>query len=53
MGRDRAKELRKLIRKRWAVDFFIYRPEEFEERLRLGDPFIKDIMNHGKVLYAV
>ena len=53
LGRDRARELRKLIRKRWAADFFIYRPEEFEERLRSGDPFIKDIMRHGKVLYAV
>ena len=53
LGRDRARELRKMIRKRWAADFFIYRPEEFEERLQLGDPFIKDIISHGKVLYAV
>jgi predicted nucleotidyltransferase len=51
LGRERARELRKLINKQWAADFLIYRPEEFDIRRRLGDPFIKEIIAHGKVLY--
>ena len=35
-----------------AVDFIVYKPEEAEERLSLGDPFIKKIYEEGKVLYG-
>lgn len=52
LGRDRARALRKLIDKRFPADFFIYRPDEFEERLKLGDPFIRVILKEGKVLYG-
>lgn len=34
-----------------ATDFIVYKPEEVEERLRLGDPFIKGIFEKGRVLY--
>ena len=27
-------------------------PREFEERLKAGDQFLKEILDHGKVLYA-
>jgi len=50
-GRDRAREVRKLIKKNVACDFLVYRPEEFEERIRLGDPFIKLILEEGRVVY--
>jgi len=52
IGRERMRELGRLIERNVAVDFFIYRPEEFEERKRLGDPFIKAILKQGKVLYG-
>ncbi len=52
LGRDRARELRKLIKKDIACDFLIYRPEELEERIKLDDPFIKLILKEGRVVYA-
>ncbi len=52
LGRERAREIRRLLKKNLPVDFFIYRPEEFDERVRLGDPFIKNILKEGKVLYG-
>lgn len=52
LGRERARELRKLIKKKLPADFLIYRPEEFNERVRLGDPFIKTILKEGRVLYG-
>ncbi|MEW6684608.1 MAG: nucleotidyltransferase domain-containing protein [Candidatus Edwardsbacteria bacterium] len=52
IGRDRARELRRLIKKNLPTDFLIYRPEEFEERIRLGDPFVLAILKEGKVVYG-
>ena len=52
VGRERARELRRMIEKKVAVDFLIYRPEEFETRVRIGDPFLKAILKEGKVLYS-
>lgn len=51
-GIDRMRELDRLIERNVAVDMLVYRPEEFEERLKLGDPFIKLIFKEGKVLYG-
>lgn len=51
-GRDRIRQLRKLIQKSLPADFLIYRPEEFNERLSLRDPFILSIIAEGKVLYG-
>jgi predicted nucleotidyltransferase len=51
LGRDRARELRKMIKKNVAADFLIYRPEELKKREELGDPFIRSIMKQGKVLH--
>jgi predicted nucleotidyltransferase len=51
-GADRIRELNRLIIREIAVDFLIYRPEEFEKRLSMGDPFLKAIIKEGKVLYG-
>lgn len=51
-GADRIRELYRLIDTDTAVDFLIYTPEEFERRLALGDPFIKEVLKRGKVLYG-
>jgi hypothetical protein len=29
----------------------LYKPEELEQRLKLGDPFIKNIIDEGTILY--
>jgi predicted nucleotidyltransferase len=51
-GADRITELYRIIDVDAAVDFIVYKPEEAEERLSLGDPFIKKIYKDGKVLYG-
>lgn len=52
-GIDRQYMVDKLIDRRGvALDFLVYKPEEVEERMRLGDPFIKEIISKGKVLHG-
>ena len=51
LGVDRIRQLDALIKYSLATDFIVYKPEEVKERLQLGDPFIKNILKEGKVLY--
>ena len=51
-GVDRMRELSKLIERNVPVDLLIYRPEEFEKRLEMGDPFLKTVVKEGKVIYG-
>jgi len=49
---DRMRELDDLIDHTIAIDILVYRPEEFEKRLRMGDPFLKAVLKEGRVLYG-
>lgn len=40
-GLDRMRELEELIERNIAVDMLVYRSEEFEERIKLGIPFMR------------
>ena len=51
-GLARMRELDELIDRNIAADMLVYRPDEFQKRLKLGDPFIKTIIKEGKVLYG-
>ena len=51
-GLARMRELDELIDRHIAADMLVYRPDEFEERVKLGDPFIKSILREGRVLYG-
>jgi predicted nucleotidyltransferase len=51
-GLDRMRELDGLIERNIAADMLVYRPDEFNERIKLGDPFIKTILREGRVLYG-
>ncbi len=51
-GADRIRQLSRIINRSVPVDFLIYRPEELEKRLEMGDPFLKAIIDEGKVLYG-
>ncbi len=51
LGVDRIRQLDELIKYKLATDFIVYRPQEFEHRLKSGDPFVKSILEQGKVLY--
>jgi len=50
-GVDRIRQLDTIINYKLATDFIVYKPEEVEQRLKLGDPFVKSILEEGKVLY--
>ena len=52
LGVDRIRQLDALIKYSLATDFIVYRPDELEQRLKIGDPFVKNILEEGKVLYA-
>ncbi len=51
-GEDRIRELYRLLNTDASVDYVVYKPEEVEERLALGDPFVKKVFKKGKVLYG-
>jgi len=51
-GLERMRQLDELIERNIACDLLVYRPDEFEERIKLGDPFIKTILREGQVLYG-
>ena len=50
-GLARMRELDELIDRNIAADMLVYRPDEFEERVKLGDLFIRSILIEGRVLY--
>ena len=51
-GADRIRDLSRIIDRNIPVDFLVYRPEEFQKRLEMGDPFLKAVLKEGKVLYG-
>ena len=52
LGVDRIRQLDTLIKYKLATDFIVYKPQEINQRVKLGDTFIKSILKEGKVLYA-
>ncbi len=44
-------KVRRLIRGELPMDILVYTPQETKKRLKMGDFFIKDILEKGKVLY--
>ncbi|MFH1387703.1 MAG: nucleotidyltransferase domain-containing protein [Patescibacteria group bacterium] len=51
---ERTKKIYSILNKledRFPCDVLVYTPKEFENRLNLGDFFIKDIVKEGKILY--
>lgn len=52
-GIDRQLIIDKLIdRHGFAMDMLVYRPSEISEGLKMGDSFIKEIIQTGKTLYV-
>ncbi len=52
-GIDRQLEVDRLIERNGiALDMLVYKPEEIELALKLGDPFIKEVFAKGRVLYG-
>jgi predicted nucleotidyltransferase len=51
-GIDRMRELEDIIERETAADMLVYRSDEIDERMALGDPFILSIIKEGQVLYG-
>ncbi|MFQ6003206.1 MAG: nucleotidyltransferase domain-containing protein [Candidatus Zixiibacteriota bacterium] len=54
-GIDRAVEIRRILDEENAIfplDVLVYTPNEMKRRLEIGDDFVKDIIDKGKILYG-
>jgi predicted nucleotidyltransferase len=47
----KAVEIRLKLRPPFPLDLIVRTPENIQERLEMGDDFIREILNKGKVLY--
>jgi predicted nucleotidyltransferase len=50
-GAHKSAEIATLTHPRFAVDLLVRTPEQVKTRLDLGDFFIREIVENGKVLY--
>jgi predicted nucleotidyltransferase len=48
---DKTVQIRLKLRPSFPVDLLVRTPEKIRQRLEMGDQFIKDILQEGKVLY--
>lgn len=48
---DKSVEIRMRLRPQFPVDIFIRTPEKVHQRIRMGDCFMREILEKGKVLY--
>ena len=48
---DKSVEMRLRLRPRFPLDLLVRTPAKIKERLAMGDNFIRDILDRGKVLY--
>ena len=46
-----ATEIRSAVGLPFAADLLVRKPQELEERLAMGDPFLQDVVTNGIVLY--
>jgi uncharacterized protein len=46
-----AVEILKAISYRFGLDLLVYTPYRLAQRLEWGDPFLQEIVTHGKVMY--
>jgi hypothetical protein len=45
-------EINAEVDRKIAADMLVYRPHEFEERIKLKDSFITAILKEGRVVYG-
>jgi predicted nucleotidyltransferase len=48
---DKSVQIRLKLRPSFPVDLLVRTPEKIRQRLEMGDQFIKDILQGGKILY--
>lgn len=50
-GLTKSLEILNRVNPEFSVDLIVRRPEDVERRYREGDPFIREALDHGRVLY--
>jgi len=50
-GVDKSVEIRMKLRPQFPVDILIRTPEKVQQRVKMGDCFMREILEKGKVLY--
>jgi predicted nucleotidyltransferase len=50
-GIKQAVEISRHIQYLFGLDLLVYTPERLEQRISWGDPFLKEIISRGKVMY--
>ena len=48
---DKSVEIRMKLRPQFPVDLLVRTPEKVRERIEMGDGFMREILEEGKVLY--
>lgn len=48
---EQALEIRRELNLMFGLDLLIYTPERYEQRLKWGDSFLKEVQEQGQVLY--
>jgi len=48
---DKSVEIRMKLRPQFPIDILIKTPEKVHQRIQMGDDFIREILEKGKVLY--
>lgn len=52
IGRERVYDVSQMFEHNIAVDVLVYTPQEVEKCIKWGDPFVKQILSYGKVIYG-
>jgi len=50
-GVDKSVEIRMKLRPRFPLDLLVRTPEKVRQRIEMGDDFMREILEEGKVLY--
>ena len=48
---DRVKEALKIIKPSFAIDIIVYTPDEFQQMVSEGNPFLEHVLEEGEVIY--
>ena len=51
-GGERICDVSSMFEHNVAIDVLVYTPAEVEQCLKWGDPFVKEILSNGKVIYG-
>lgn len=50
-GAEQAYRIRRELPRRFALDLIVRRPRDVERRIQMGDPFLRAVMEAGRVLH--